>query len=149
MNARRRNLRALVAMTAMGWRCPAISAPVNCSDGSCLNVIPNYLVARLAAQFRCRCGVVISGNPYPFTRACQCCNSVAIFKAQALRTIDVMKTVTQGDDLSGLISGNCALKHAQCLAGIIGWQMLIAAGKKRAFFEMQVRNNEGALPGPV
>ena len=92
---------------------------------------------------------MIAGDPDPFAAALQDAQGFAVGVGEPRRSAAVMEAVAQRDDAARRIMRDKTRKPRQRRGGVIGRQQHAARGKARAFFQMQVGDDEQALLRPV
>ena len=133
---------------ALGCRWPAISptAPV----GSWRNAIGPIATSLRdhAAEIGRERGIVIAGNPDPVASHLQCRDRVAVGRGQPVVRVAVVKTVAERDHHARIVPRDHRGEAAERRRGVVGRQQHAARGEARAFFQMQVGDDEQALLFP-
>ena len=102
----------------------------------------------LAAQAHRRHRIVVAGHPDPFPVQLQGCEHCPVGRGQAVRTVRIVKTVTEANDprrVEGIHDGGQLLQRG---CRIIGRQHDAAAGKTGALFKVKIRNDERCFVRP-
>ena len=102
-----------------------------------------------AADALARIGVVIAGDPHPVAAALQLMKLRAVGRGKPGGAAAVVEIVAERDHDAGGIARDDRAESFQRRRGIIGRHQHAAHGKGRAFFEMQVGDDERAFVGPV
>src|SRR5262245_52466071 len=104
---------------------------------------------RYAAEIAYRLGIVIAGDPDPVTPALERAEHGAIVVRHALRSLAVVETVAEGDHEIRRIARHQRTELGQRRRRVVGRQQHAAGREARAFFEMQVGDDQEAFFRPV
>lgn len=101
-----------------------------------------------AAEIARKDGIVIARNPDPVAACLKRGHGGAVLGRQALMRGAIVKAVAERDDDSRIMAGDDGSEPAQCGERVVGRQEHAAGGEARAFFQMQIGNDEQALLFP-
>ena len=101
-----------------------------------------------AAEIGRQCRIVIAGDPDPVAARLQRRHGVAVRRGQPLMGGAIVKTVAERDHHAGIVARDHGRKTAQRRRGVVRRQQHAARGKARAFFQMQIGNDEQVLLFP-
>ena len=148
---RRRTARPRCATRASGCRWPAISPSQGSDEGWWRNVSgPSArTVGEIAADAVGQVGIVIAGDPDPVAAALEQGERRTIAAAHARRSMTVMKAVAQRDDKTRHIALDQARQPRQRRRRIVRRQQHAALGEGRAFFQMQIGDDQQSFVRPV
>jgi hypothetical protein len=96
-----------------------------------------------------RVGIMIAGNPQPIAAALQGGERRAVRRSHAQRPAAIVEAVAQCDHEPWRIAFDQARHSRQCRRCIVGRQQHAACGKRRAFFKMQIGDDQELFVGPI
>ena len=101
-----------------------------------------------AAEIGRQRGIVIARNPDPVAPRLQRRDGVAVRRGQPVMGVAVVKTVAERDHHARIMPRDHGGEAAERRHRVIGRQQHAARGKARAFFQMQVGDDQQALLFP-
>ena len=96
-----------------------------------------------------RIGVVVAGDPQPVASALQRGERRAIRRRKPRRPLAVVETVAQRHDDARRMAGDQSREPRQRCGRVVGRQQHAARGEARAFFQVEVGDDQQAFLGPV
>ncbi len=130
---------------------PAISCVAAPADGRVNEAQASdaELAQHMAAERAGAFAVVVAGDPDPFASLLHDAQRLAVVRVHAFERVAIVEAVAERDDGRGVVGVDDLGEALQGFARVVGRQHLALGGEMRAFFQMQVGDDEGVLGRPI